>query len=71
MKNYERIPQNNERFSIAFRLLYLYNNVAVIKARGDSIMRLPKLDKNFYPMIKALNDFDNEVKKRASRKQGR
>ena len=26
-------------------------------------MRLPVLDKNFYPMIKALNDFDAEVKK--------
>ncbi len=26
-------------------------------------MKLPKLDKNFYPMIKALNDFDAEVKK--------
>ncbi len=26
-------------------------------------MILPKLDKNFYPMIKALNDFDAEVKK--------
>lgn len=26
-------------------------------------MILPKLDKNFYPMIKALNDFDAEVQK--------
>ena len=26
-------------------------------------MKLPVLDKNFYPMIKALNDFDAEVKK--------
>ena len=26
-------------------------------------MRVPVLDKNFYPMIKALNDFDAEVKK--------
>ncbi len=26
-------------------------------------MTLPKLDKNFYPMIKALNDFDAEVQK--------
>ena len=26
-------------------------------------MRLPVLDKNFYPMIKALNDFENEVQK--------
>jgi len=26
-------------------------------------MRLPVLDKNFYPMIKAINDFDAEVKK--------
>ncbi len=25
-------------------------------------MRVPALDKNFYPMIKALNDFDKEVK---------
>ncbi len=29
-------------------------------------MTLPKLDKNFYPMIKALTDFDNEVKKSGS-----
>ncbi|MBQ8295762.1 MAG: ROK family protein, partial [Clostridia bacterium] len=29
-------------------------------------MRLPVLDKNFYPMIKALNDFDAEVKKSGS-----
>ncbi len=26
-------------------------------------MKMPVLDKNFYPMIKALNDFDAEVKK--------
>ena len=26
-------------------------------------MKLPVLDKNFYPMIKALNDFDEIVKK--------
>ena len=26
-------------------------------------MRLPKLDKNFYPMIKALTDFEAEVQK--------
>ena len=26
-------------------------------------MRLPVLDKNFYPMIQALNDYDAEVKK--------
>ena len=26
-------------------------------------MKMPVLDKNFYPMIKALNDFDNEVQK--------
>ncbi|MBQ9728864.1 MAG: ROK family protein [Clostridia bacterium] len=26
-------------------------------------MKMPVLDKNFYPMIKALNDFDMEVKK--------
>lgn len=26
-------------------------------------MKMPVLDKNFYPMIKALNDFDKEVEK--------
>ncbi len=26
-------------------------------------MKMPVLDKNFYPMIKALNDFENEVQK--------
>ena len=26
-------------------------------------MRMPVLDKNFYPMIKALRDFDETVKK--------
>ena len=26
-------------------------------------MKMPVLDKNFYPMFKALNDFDNEVQK--------
>ena len=25
-------------------------------------MRMPVLDKNFYPMIKALKDFENTVK---------
>ena len=29
-------------------------------------MKLPVLDKNFYPMIKALNDFDAVVKQNAN-----
>ena len=30
-------------------------------------MRMPVLDKNFYPMIKALNDFDAVVKQNGKR----
>lgn len=34
-------------------------------------MKMPVLDKDFYPMIKALDDFDAQVKKSGKNVKGR